>query len=472
MTDPQAHRHDFHAVRSHLGLPPADRTDEFPEDVEAEAETISTTPPAATTDLTHLPFVTIDPPGSLDLDQAVLLERVGDAIRVRYAIADLGSAIPPGGKVDAEARRRGQTLYLPDGRVPLHPTVLSEGSLSLLPDQVRGAAVWTIDVAADGSPGPATVQRALVRSVARLDYAGVQADVDAGTVHPSVEALADLGRVRRTVRLAAGAIDLALPEQKVVPAGDDWTLTIDARTEVDGWNAEVSLLTGMSAAQLMLGAGIGLLRTLPTPPDEDVAAFHAMAATLGIESDPAVSPGTVLAGLDPTTPAALALMTHATRLLRGAGYVAFDGEVPDDSVHAGIGGAYAHVTAPLRRLVDRFATEVCLAISAGQPVPDWARAALPEIAATMRESDRRAADADRSTVDLVETWVMEPRRDEDFDAIVLRADEDGASVMIVDPPIEARCSGTGLVDGSTIRVRVDRLDESKRSVTYLAVGGR
>jgi len=69
----------------------------------------------------------------------------------------------------------------------------------------------------------------------------------------------------------------------------------------------------------------------------------------------------LLGGLDPTRPEALALYMDATRLLRGAGYTVFDGAAPELTTHAGIAAPYAHVTAPLRRLVDRFATEICLA---------------------------------------------------------------------------------------------------------------
>ncbi len=462
---------DFAALRAELGLPPAALTDRFPEPVLTEARSLSQQSPRATVDRTNVPFVTVDPPGSMDLDQAMHLARLdGGGFRVQYAIADLGSALPPDGAVDAEARRRGQTMYLPDGRVPLHPPALSEGSLSLLPDQTRGAAVWTIDVGADGSIASASVERALVRSVARLEYEGVQRDADAGTPHASIEALGDLGRLRREVRLRSGAINLALPEQGVVRSGQAWTLHIEPRTEADTWNAEISLLTGMAAAEMMLAAEVGLLRTLPAPSAEDVEDFLQVARRLGVAVGEGQTPGEVLAALDAGTPVAMALMTHATRLLRGAGYVAFDGTGPETREHAGIGGAYAHVTAPLRRLVDRFTTEVCLAVSAGEEVPDWVREALPEIAEAMRASGRAAATADREAIDTVEAWIMSDRRDETFEAIVLRAGRrdsaDGAEIMIVEPPVEAWCTGAGLVEGSTIRVRVEQVDETEGSLQY------
>ncbi|REK73948.1 RNB domain-containing ribonuclease [Aeromicrobium endophyticum] len=415
-------------------------------------------------DATAIPFVTIDPPGSLDLDQAMLLERVGDGFTVHYAIADLGSVVAPGGAIDQEARRRGQTIYLPDGRVPLHPPVMSEGACSLLPDQVRPAAVWTIEVDSTGATVAASVRRGLVRSVARLDYEGVQASFDAGSPHPSVEPLADLGRLRLALRASLGAIELALPEQEVVRTADGWAVQLHRRTGVDAWNAEISLLTGMAAAQLMLDAGIGLLRTLPPAEDEARAAFLHAARALGVVVPPDATPSEVLAGLDPHQPLSLALMRDATGLLRGAGYEAFDGAPPEQPTHAGIGGPYAHVTAPLRRLADRFGTQVCLAVCAGAEVPAWVREALPSLGDVMQASDRRASAADRAAIDLAEVWQLGGRVSETFDAIVLRADDDGGEVMLVEPPVVARCSGAGLPEGHHVTVRLTGVDEERRSI--------
>ncbi|MET1039266.1 MAG: RNB domain-containing ribonuclease [Aeromicrobium sp.] len=465
--------HDFAAVRAELDLPPSADSDRFPPDVLAEAATIAVAPLPELEDATSLPFVTIDPAGARDLDQAMLLERVGSGFRVHYAIADLGLAIPPGGAVDVEARRRGQTIYLPDGRVPLHPPVLSEGTLSLLPEGPRAAALWTIDVDETGRVGAASVRRALVRSVAQLDYEGVQASFDANDPHPSIEPLADLGRLRLALRVSLGALELALPEQEVVrdpDAGsgqaDGWSVRMRTRTEVDAWNAEISLLTGMAAAQLMLDAGIGLLRTLPPADAESLAGFLRSARTLGIAVPDGATPSEVLVSLDPDQPAAIALMREATGLLRGAGYEAFDGAPPEQPLHAGIGAPYAHVTAPLRRLADRFGTEVCLALCAGLEVPAWVREALPTLGEVMRTSDQRASRADRAVVDQAEVWELAERTGDTFDAIVVRADRDGGEIMLLTPPVVARCTGSGLPEGEQVQVTLTEVDEVRRQVTF------
>ncbi len=459
--------HDFADLRAELDLPPTEDSDRFPAAVQAEAEAVSVQDLPDVEDATSIPFVTIDPIGSRDLDQAVFVERVGGGFRIHYAIADLGQVITPGGAIDDEARRRGQTIYLPDGRVPLHPAVLSEGTLSLLPDQARASALWTIDVDGDGRAGPASVRRALVRSVAQLDYEGVQESFDAGRPHPSIEPLADLGPLRRAFRVGLGAIELALPEQEVVrEAGEEWAVRLRRRTEVDGWNAEISLLTGMGAAALMLEAGTGLLRTLPAADEHDLTAFLRTARALGIAVPDKATPAEVLAALDPDEPASIALMREATGLLRGAGYEAFDGAPPEHTTHAGIGGPYAHVTAPLRRLADRFGTEICLAICAGGEVPGWVRQALPELADIMRSSDQRAAKADRAAIDLAEVWELSGRVGEVFEAVVVRADQDGGEVMLLEPPVVAACSGRGLPEGRQVQVTLLEVDTERHRVSF------
>ena len=86
----------------------------FPTDVLEDAERSIAAPRWPARDETSVPFVTIDPPGSLDLDQALHLERRGDGYRVRYAIADVAAFVTPAEAMDREAHARGQTLYAPD----------------------------------------------------------------------------------------------------------------------------------------------------------------------------------------------------------------------------------------------------------------------------------------------------------------------------------------------------------------------
>jgi exoribonuclease R len=321
-----APRIDFSALRRELELPT-----EFPPAAQHEAaqaaQAAEARPGSADVreDHTAIPFVTIDPASSRDLDQAVCLERRADGYRVHYAIADVAAVVRPGGALEAETWRRGQTIYFPDGNVPLHPPVLSEGAASLLPEQTRAAVLWTIDLDAEGGTEAIEVRRATVRSRAKLDYAGVQSDVDAGRVHPSIALLPEIGRLLTARGLARGAINLPMPEQEVEPHGDGWRLTLRAPEPVEEWNAQISLLTGMAAATLMLKGGIGLLRTMPAPAREAVQRLRAAGHALGIAWPDGASAGDVIAAVDPSKPRGAAFVDQAAELMRGAGYTPFDG---------------------------------------------------------------------------------------------------------------------------------------------------
>lgn len=462
MTRISARGIDFGAIRTDFSL-----TADFPPRVLAEAESAVDRFAADRADRTDLALVTIDPPTSMDLDQALHLERTPTGFVLHYAIADVAAVVIPGGDLDVEVRRRGQTFYLPDGSLPLHPRVMSEGAASLLPDLVVPAALWRIELDERAEPVSFEVTRALVRSVARFDYAGVQADSESGSLHPSIAALPEFGKLRLASALERGAIELKLPEQEVVGDGDGWRIELQPRTEADDWNAEVSLLTGMCAAKLMIDGGIGLLRTLPAPAPGAVEALRRAARALGMNWSKQVPVGEFLAGLEPNTPDTLVMMTEATALLRGAGYAAFDGEVPELVSHSGIGAPYAHVTAPLRRLSDRFSTEVCLAICAGTPVPQWVRDALPSLPDLMKGSDTLANKVDRACVDLTEATLLAGREGEVFDAVVLRG-EDGKREAEVFAP-QARVIGKCLGDppeGEAVSVRLIRADITARTVKF------
>ncbi len=447
---------DFAAIRAEFDVP-----QEFPADVLAEADRAVADPPLPDHDATDLPLVTIDPPGARDLDQAMHLARTDGGYRVSYAIADVGAFVPLGSAVDAEARRRGQTVYCPDGRTPLHPPQLSEGAASLLPGQLRPAALWTIDLDAEGEVTAVDLRRARVRSRAQLDYVTV-----AGQLPAELELLPEIGRLLQARARDRGAIELGTPSQEVEPGPDGgWTVVFRGQSDVEGWNAQISLLTGRCAARLMLDGGVGILRTLPPPDPGAVAALRRLAPGLEVPWPDGATPGQVIATLDPARPQHAAFLDAATSLLRGAGYTAFDGEPPAEPGHGGVGGPYAHVTAPLRRLVDRFGTEVCLALAAGDQPSAELRAALPELPALMAASDRRTHAVERAVVDLVEATLLADRVGEVFDAVVLDADDDRATVVLLDLAVQGRADGR-FEAGEVARVRVDVADPATRTVRF------
>jgi exoribonuclease R len=433
----------------------------------AEAEAAAKAPRLPDLDLTAVPFLTIDPPGSLDLDQALHLERASTGFTVRYAIADVAAFVTSGTALDEETHARGETSYFPDLRVPLHPKVLAEGAASLLPEQMRPAVVWTLGLDEIGELRTTHVRRARVRSQRRLTYADVQVAIDEGSADEQLRLLKEIGTLRQGLSRARGAIDLPTPEQQVTD-GPDGRLSLSFRAPLasEGWNAQISLLTGMAAAGLMLEGRIGLLRTLPPPQPDAVASLRRSALALGLSWPKDAPYGEVISNLDPAVPAAAALLTLSTRLLRGAGYIDFDGMLPEQPIHSAVAAPYAHCTAPLRRLGDRYVSEICLALRAAEPVPDWARAALPALPKEMDAAERRAHEIDRAVVDLAEAVVLAPRVGQMFDAVVVESGPRGGAVQLTDPAVRARCEGPDLPLGKRLMVRLEVADPERRTVSF------
>ncbi|MCX5382764.1 RNB domain-containing ribonuclease [Streptomyces sp. NBC_00083] len=478
----------FDTLRASLDVPAA-----FPDDVTAEAQRAAaeaqraateapraaaeaprtaTEAPAPSYDATGIALFTIDPPTSTDLDQAMYLERrAGGGYRVYYAIADVAAFVAPGGALDAEAHRRVTTLYFPDGKTPLHPTVLSEGAASLLPGATRPALLWQIDLDADGATTAADVRRALVRSRAKLDYEGVQKQIDAGTAPESLALLRDIGTLREQQEVARGGISLNVPEQEIVETGHGYGLTYRAPLPADGWNAQISLLTGIAGAQLMLTYGTGILRTLPSAPDGAVARLRRSAKALGIDWPHHVPYAAVVRSLDPREPNHAAFLQECTSLLRGAGYTVFTGgTAPELAVHAAVAAPYTHCTAPLRRLVDRYAGELCLAAVAGQDPPEWVTAALDALPKEMAQGTSRANTVERESVDIVEAALLKDRVGEVFDATVVDVREQQptvGTVHLTDPAVVARVEGGGdLPLGERLRVRLTQADPGTAKVLF------
>ena len=453
------------AIQAEMNLSP-----DFPPDVEAAAEQAAKNPRLPELDRTDLPFVTIDPETSMDLDQAMHIERDGKGYVVHYAIADVAAFVEPGGPVDVEANKRGETLYGADSKVPLHPKVLSEGVASLLPDEVRPALLWTIKVDASGEGTDANVERALVMSRAKLDYEGVQKDLDAGTADEMFTLLKEVGELRKQREAARGGVSLPLPEQEIDVDGDNWSLENRLMLPVEEWNAHISLLTGMAAASLMVYARVGLLRTLPPPDPRDVQRLHRTAKALKIDWPAEQLYPDFIRSLDSSRPHHAAMVIACTQLLRGSGYVGFNGAVPAQPEHSALASEYAHVTAPLRRLVDRYALEICVSLCAETEVPSWVIEKLEELPKTMQESGRQASQYENAILDLVEAAVVHKHVGKTFAGVVVQLhndDETKGDVVIQEPAIEADITGSEKLPlGIDVQVRLAEADVKTRTVRF------
>ena len=464
-------RDAFRRIRSEFDVP-----DGFAPAVQEEAERVAVRgpviPDGAVTreriDARDVPFVTIDPEGSRDLDQAFHAERRDRGFRVRYAIADVAAFVAPGGAIEAESFQRGVTVYLPDGRAPQLPNVIGEGVASLLPDEERPALLWTIDLGEDGVSVAQRLERATVRSRRALTYVGAQAELDRGDADEPLSLLREIGELRLRLEDQRGGVSLDLPTQEVVasPTGA-FDLRYEAPLSVERWNAQISILAGIEAAKIMVEAGVGIVRTVPEPRGEFLARLRRTAAALHVAWPEGARWSDVVRGLDRSKPGDAAFLIQAAHALRGSGYALVD-KAAAPPIHAGIGSVYAHVTAPLRRLADRFANEIVLSHCAGAGPPDWAVARLPELVKTMEESTGREARIEHAVIDAVECAVLAGHVGERFDATVVDEHDHGVIVQIPEPAVVAPLAAERPL-GSRVAVVLEAVDPVARRVDLAPV---
>ncbi len=384
---------------------------------------------------------------------------------MHYAIADVAAFVVPDGAVDREAFVRGETLYLPDGRAPLYPDVLGEGTASLLPTVDRPALLWTFDLDGEANPVATRCERATVCSRAARSYAEVQAELDRGDAAPSLTLLRELGEHLLDRERDRGGVSIAAPGQEVVrDAAGSYSLELEAPLPAETWNAQISLLTGREAARLMVEGGVGLVRTLPPPDPGIVARLRRTARALDIDWPEGMPYADAIRGLRPTTRARATFLLQALQALRGAGYAVVTPDSPP-LAHAAVGAPYAHVTAPLRRLADRFANEVVLGIANGYQPPAWAVDALSRLVDVMPRADRHAGAVDRACVDAVETAVLAGHVGDTFPASVVDRHRRGVVVLLAEVPVVATVPGDRAL-GDAVTVRLEALDPVARTLAF------
>ncbi|MFW2380355.1 MAG: RNB domain-containing ribonuclease, partial [Acidimicrobiales bacterium] len=307
---PRTFERGFQAIRDELDIPR-----QFPAEVLEAALDARDRFTDQRRDDRHLPMVAIDPPGARDLDQAFHAERIDDHYRVFYAIADVGAFVISGDPIDIEARQRGTTYYSPDVRTPLHPPVLSEDRASLLPGTDKPCLLWTIELDRHGVPVDASLIRSVVRVSEAISYAEAQQRIDGGD---DLGILREIGELRQRRELARGGISLNLPSQEVEETDTSYHLRYDTTIPVEGWNAQISLLTGIVAGRKMVDAGVGILRTLPPPRKQDLRRLRLEAEALGIDWADDVSYAQMIRTVEANSPRKSAFLLQAARSFRGA----------------------------------------------------------------------------------------------------------------------------------------------------------
>ncbi len=440
---------------------------DFPPDVLADAD--RATPGDDRMDRRNLDLVAIDPPGSRDLDQAFTARRHGDGYLVHYAIADVGAFVRPSGALDLATQQRGLTFYAPDVNAPLHPEVLSAGAASLLPDKDTPALLWTLQLDARGRLVDADLERAVVRNRAARSYQEVADDLAREDPDPRHLLLREIGSLRLALEQDRGGVSLNLASQEVVDVGDHYEIMYRSVRSIEDWNAQLSLMTGMAAAKIMLDGKIGILRTLDPPTEGTLDWLRRTSNALSVSYPSAMSYPDWVRTLDSDRPIHAALRNQAARAFRAAGYVSFSGNLPEQPSHAALATEYAHVTAPLRRLVDRYANEIVVALCSGRRPAGWALEKLEVLPELMADAGRRKRAFERALVDFAEVMVLSCQVGRHFEAIVTDRRNGRVTLQLKEPAIIVRLRNTDLGLGDAVTVELIETDPVERRLDFAVV---
>lgn len=438
------------AIRQQYSVP-----QDFPPEVMAEAEQATTRVPGDHADWTGRHFITLDPAASTDLDQAFLLEQVGNDLILHYALADVSWFVDEGSALEAEAWRRGVTLYLPDGKARLYPPVLCEQAASLLPDGPRPAIVATVRCDPGGKTVLDGVTRAVIRSREKLGYESTSPD--------DVPMLAEFAARMTAAEQARGAATMSAPDQEMSRAADGtYSLHVRPWLPSEIANSQLSLAANIAIAHALQAAGTGLFREMPPPDDAAIAELRLTARALGLTWPDNATFAQFNRAVDVTTQAGSIFALEVRRATGHARYTPFaEGRVP---WHAALGATYTHATAPMRRLCDRYVLDAALALSRGKAPPP--ADLFVRLGKVMDSASAREGAIERATLDLAETVLLSGREGELFPALVTQMDDRGARIQLCDWPVLARVSGDGLASGDAVRVRLTGVDAARRQLLF------
>jgi exoribonuclease R len=435
--------------------------DDFPPAVLDEAQVAAGRAPNEHVDRSDTPFVTLDPALSTDLDQALYVAVDGQHVMLHYAIADVAWFVTPGSELDREAWSRGLTQYLPDGKAGLYPPALAERAASLLADGPRPAVIFYVRVDQAGQATLEGAERAIIRSRAQLAYETV-------TVEQLPAGFAELSKRIAAAELARGAARVEPPEQLVEPTDDGgYQLLFRPRLWSEDQNASLSLATNLAVADALYAAGTGLFRVMPEPDEWSLKRLRLAARALKLDWPEDAQLAEFERTLDPAQPAHAAFMLAIRRASGGANYVPFDAD--QRPWHSAMAATYAHATAPLRRLADRYVVEAARAVANGGEVPAYVDEAFAKLPAVMDEAGDKASQIERAVIDLTEAALLANKVGQRFDAVVTDTDSRGARMQLADLPVVARVSAHGVEPGDEIGVVVKAVDLATRTVEFQRV---
>ena len=342
-------------------------------------------------DLTHLRAFTIDGPDTTEFDDALSAEVLSASrTRIWVHIADPTRLIRPGDALDAEALRRGTTVYFPTGAVPMFPLALAAGPMSLRAAAQHGpsaALSFAAELDEEGRVVDAFVVPSRIAVTYRLTYEEADELLGLGLdEEPELVLLARAAAARHSWRSARGAVTIDMPEASLRVHGAAGTVTASGADA----DATVDIVCDMPRAP---GTGARALVSEMMVLAGEIAASMGASAKLPLpyrgQLTPALPSADELASLPPGPCRAVAVrsrMTPSTCSL-----------VP--ATHASLGlDAYVQVTSPIRRYVDMLAHYQLKAHLAGAPPPlceQQMSAALEAASAAAAVGQRAARDAER-----------------------------------------------------------------------------
>ncbi|MBN8502050.1 MAG: VacB/RNase II family 3'-5' exoribonuclease, partial [Sphingomonadales bacterium] len=372
-------------------------------------------------DLRHLPIVAIDPSDARDHDDAIWAEPDGQGgFNAVVAIADVSFYVRPGGALDRDARKRGNSVYFPDRVVPMLPEVLSADVCSLRAGEDRAAMVCHLSISAEGKITAWRFTRAIVRIDEVIAYEAAQQRIDQDEAGGTLTALWSAWRKLEKARSARDPLDLDLPERRVMLDEQGKIREIALRERLDAHRVveDFMIAANVAAAKTLEAKGAPVVYRIHEPPSrEKLVALKDYLATFDrkLALGQVITPGLFNRMLkDVTDDAERALVMEAVLRSQTQAYYG-----PRNAGHFGLSlGSYAHFTSPIRRYADLLVHRALVdAYGLEQPAPasdlpatsglsDRDRADLSRVSEAISDAERRAMAAERETIDrYVAAWL-------------------------------------------------------------------
>ncbi len=227
-------------------------------------------------DLTHLKVYTVDDESTSEIDDGLSWELLADGRQQLWVhIADPTRWLLPEDELDLEARRRGTTVYLPTGMVPMFPSVLATGPMSLVQGQMCYALSFSVVLDASGAVQDYNIGASFIKPTYRLTYEDVDEMLELGVqAEPEIAAIATLAQLRYGWRHSQGAISIHLPEAMIKVRNDEIAIQVLDDSPARQLVAEMMILAGEVAGRYGQAHSIALpFRGQPQPelpPEEEL----------------------------------------------------------------------------------------------------------------------------------------------------------------------------------------------------------